>query len=92
MYKSKFQQCPSIFNDLYEIKPNIKYTLRTTGLIEPLCKTKQEQFKITYRAPHIWNKILAKYSNLQGVNNINCFQKLIKKSISKYKNLINDFF
>ena len=59
MLKCKNKACPKAFENLYNIKPKIKYQLkRSYALLEPFCKTKFSQLCKDYRNPHLWNTIV----------------------------------
>ena len=59
MFKCKENLSPSVFINLYNLKPKSKYELRDSKNIqEPFCKTKIDQFCISYRGPFLWNKIV----------------------------------
>ena len=79
MFKCKLKICPRIFYSLYTLKPQNKYTTRSYGhLFEPLCKTKFEQFRITYRAPHLWNKLLASKREITDLDNLPLYKEKVK--------------
>ena len=76
------KSCPVILNDLYKPKPSTKYRLRNDGvLLEPYNKTKSSDFCISYRGPHLWNKLLSNHEDV-----IQCDQFFLFKE--KLKNLI----
>ncbi|XP_057290307.1 uncharacterized protein LOC130612998 [Hydractinia symbiolongicarpus] len=55
MYKAKNNDTPEVFNNTFHISHN-KYTTRSAGqYYPPFRKTKNSQFSISYRGPHIWN-------------------------------------
>ena len=59
MHKCKNKACPKPFENLYKLKPKIKYQLkRSYALLEPFCKSKVSQLCKNYRSPHLWNTIV----------------------------------
>ena len=81
MYKCKNNLSPLISRDLYTVKPENKYTLRGEGnLFEPLCKKSSSQFCITFRGPHIWNKVILKNNkHIANYTNFSLFKHHLKK-------------
>ena len=54
MFKCKLKLSPPIFHNIYQLKPSNKYTLRSKDVVlEPKCKTKSDQFSISFRAPYL---------------------------------------
>jgi hypothetical protein len=84
VFKAKQKLCPLIFNDLYTLKSNNKYTLRDEGsLFEPTIHTAFSKFCINYRAPHLWNNIVLKEFNLRNILSLPLFKKEIKDFLTK---------
>ena len=93
MYKSKMEECPNIFHDIFKLKPQNKYSKRRKHILsEPFCKTKTEQFTVAYRGPHIWNKILTIDNDIGSIKSYPSFKKSIKRIILSNENLIHDIF
>ena len=68
MFKCKVNLAPQIFQYLFTLKPENKYTTRSAGtLIEPLCRTKLSQFSISFRGPHLWNKLVVQKTRVSDV-------------------------
>ena len=78
MFKCKLNISPKIFDNLFTFKPPNKYTLRTQFLVEPVIKTKIEEFCINFRGPHLWNKIICLCPHLSQTDNPFIFKKKIK--------------
>ena len=92
MYKCKDKLCPSIFNDIYMTKPKNKYSMRDNkSLYEPLCRTNLSQFCISYRGPHLWNKIVLPLFSSLNEYTYSTFTSKLKKNIFQIVN-INPFF
>ena len=58
MLKCKLGILPKIFQDLFTYKPHNQNLLKSQSLLEPIIKSKIEEFSICYRGPHLWNKII----------------------------------
>ena len=82
-YKSINKICPKAFYSLVKKKPPNKYQLRKEGLLfEPKCKTKFSQFGISYRAPHLWNALVANVKeDLSKIENFTLFQYKLKEYV-----------
>ena len=80
MFKCKLNISPKIFDNLFTFKPPNKYTLRRQFLVEPVIKTKIEEFCINFRRPHLWNKICL-CLDLSQIDNPSLFKKTIKPLI-----------
>ena len=94
MFKCKMKTCPQTFYGLYSLKPPNKYNTRSEGiLVEPLCRTKFEQFRILYRAPHLWNKLIWPKTNISSTKSFQCFKRKVKALIMKMNSeSIDSFF
>ena len=80
VYKSKYKTCPPSFLHLAREKPPTKYHLRSEGILyEPFCKTKQSQFSVNYRAPHLWNKLIIEKHNISHFSCLPLFQCKLKE-------------
>ena len=80
MLKCKIKMAPSIFHKIFSLKPPSKYLLRSIDtVLEPICKTKQEQFNICFHSPHLWNKIIIPHLNLRQAENLTFFLKRMSK-------------
>ena len=95
LFKCKLKTSPPIFHILYNEKPPNKYNMRSKGvLIEPLCKTKQASFRISFRAPYIWNKLVVPKFDSVRTESFSKFKidiiKLVKENSSKAN--IKDLF
>ena len=93
MYKCKIKECPSIFYDVYKLKPRNKYSTRSKKILaEPKCKTKTEQFVITYRAPHIWNEMLSINNEISNIETYFSLKKKVKEVILVNEKLLSNHF
>ena len=81
MFKCKIGQSPRIFHNLYTEKLSGKYNTRSKQLKEPIIKTKYEEFCISYRAPHIWNKITPLILENTEIDSLNVFKSKVKANI-----------
>ena len=78
-FNCKLKESPRIFHNIFTLKPPNKYTTRAHDVLnEPFCKTKYEQFRITYRAPHLWNKIVSS-TDVANLETLPLFKKKIKE-------------
>ena len=84
MYRCKLNLSPKIFNSLYTFKPPNKYTLRSKLLIEPVIKSKVEEFSLAFRGPHLWNKIIVVNPTLSVIEKFSLFKKEIKTYIFQF--------
>ena len=91
MFKCKLNISPKIFRNLFKIKPPNKYILRSQFLVEPLAKTKIEEFSISFRGPHLWNKIVALNPDLSEIEKPSLFKSKVKLHISS-SCVVNEFF
>ena len=84
MFKCKLNISPKVFRTLFTVKPPNKYTLRSQFLIEPLVKNKVEEFSISFRGPHLWNKIIIPMPNFLNfeIASLSLFKKNLKHHIS----------
>ena len=81
MFKCKLSICPKIFRNLFTFKPPNKYTLRSKFLEEPLIKSKIEEFSISLRGPHFWNKLIVLNTTLSKIESLPLFQSKIKSHL-----------
>ena len=84
MFKCKLSISPKIFLNLFTPKPLNKYVLRQRYLIEPMIKSKIEEFSIHYRGPHLWNNIVVHNTNLFELEVLSCFKNKIKNYIQSF--------
>lgn len=94
MYKCKNNLCPSIFNDIYVMKPKNKYTMRNNkSLYEPPCRTNFNKFCISYRGPYLWNKIIIPFFSSVDLNGYtySLFSSQLKRLLFLIENT-NPFF
>ena len=92
IFKTQRNLVPSIFHDAFTEKLT-KYSLKSSGsYLKPFKKSKLSQFSISYRGPHVWNKIILKDSRLKNVPNVNIFSSRLKKYITSSENNFFDFF
>ena len=93
MFNCKIGRAPSVFSDTYRRKPNNKYPLRS---IRTLCKPYYGriyfEFIISFRGPHIWNKILLKNLPNADIQSSSLFKTINKSTISTIVNLITKFY
>ena len=88
MFKCKIKACPHVFHSLYTLNPPNKYNTRSAEiLVEPLCRTKFEQFNISYRATHLWNKLVASNSEISNVKTFGCFRNKLKNLLLNIENI-----
>ena len=65
MYLCKNGNTVSIFKHIYTLKPINKYTTKSKNvLFNPLCMKNFAKCKLSYRGPHLWNKIIAPNNEL----------------------------
>ena len=83
MFKCKLDISPKIFLNLFTFRKN-KYTLRSQFLIEPPIKSKIEEFSISFRGPHLWNKIVIQTPTLSKIENLALFKNKIKTHLSSF--------
>lgn len=81
MFKCKIGLSPRIFHNLYTEKLSGKYNTRSKQLKEPIIKTKYEEFCISYRAPHLWNKITPLILESTEIYSLNVFKSKVKANI-----------
>ena len=80
MFKCREGTSPNIFHNLYTIKPRNKYNMRSEmTLVEPLKRTTLGQFDITFRGPHLWNKLLSTNLELTQIENFISFKIKLKE-------------
>jgi hypothetical protein len=92
MFKCKFKTSPPIFHDLFKLKPQNKYTMRSEGTLEtPLCRTTYSQFRISYRAPNLWNKLILPNNYLTTSESYSSFKNKVKLIFSSYKDIFEFF-
>ena len=84
MFKCKQSLSPKIFHDLFTFKPPNKYTLRSHFLVEPPVKSKIEEFSISYRGPHLWNKIIIINQALSNIGTLSLFKNKVKDFLSSF--------
>ena len=82
IFKCKLNISPKIFRMLFKFKPPNKYILRSQFLVEPSVKTKVEEFAISFRGPHLWNKIVALNPTLSEIEHPPSFKRMISDHIS----------
>ena len=92
MYKCKYNLNPPMFQDLYKIKQENKYTLRDSGcLFEPLCRTEFSKFSINYRGPFLWNKIAQGKFYFPDLPSFLPFKYRLKEEVCSIENLLTYF-
>ena len=92
MFRCKIKTTPQIFHKLFTLKPESKYELRGSGILkECLHRNKFSQFSISYRGPHLWNKIIAKEDISHDHTSLPIFRKKSKLVISKIENITQYF-
>jgi len=92
MYKCKRKIAPKIFHYLFTFKPENKYVSRYTGILfEPFHTRKFSDFTISFRGPHLWNKIIASEKNLCDHESFSLFKYEVKKYLLDIKDIL-DFF
>ena len=91
MFKCKLGISPKIFQDLFTYKPHNRNLLRSQFLLEPIIKSKIEEFSICYRGPHLWNKIIVQNQDLSKLDNLSSFKSKIKSYISSFC-IAKDYF
>ena len=70
--------------------------MRSKGVVlERKCKTKSDQFSISFRSPHLWNKLVANNPIFTQTEQFSSFEKMSKsiyqplKIFSSFSNLNN---
>ena len=91
MFKCKIGLSPRIFPHLYTEKQSGKYNTRSKQLKEPKIKSKYEEFSISYRAPHIWNKVTPLLLECTYIDSLPIFKNKIKAKI-KTLDAIDSYF
>jgi len=81
MFKCKIGLSPRIFQHLYTEKTSGKYNTRSKQLKKPIIKSKYEEFSISYRAPHIWNKITPLLLDNTDIDSFSIFKQKVKSKI-----------
>ena len=90
MYLCKNGNTPSIFKQIYTLKPINKYTTRSKNvLLKPLSKKNFAKFKLSYRRSHLWNKFIIPNNDLLEAVKIH-ISKIQLKKLSLH--LLIDFF
>ena len=90
--KCKYNLCPPIFKNLYNLRPENKYTLRDNGcLFEPLCRTDFDKFSVDYRGPFLWNKIVRGKFYFPELPSFLSFRYRLKKQIFSLENALTYF-
>ena len=93
MFKCKNETAPQSFHYLYTVKPQVKYGLRNSNqLVTPLVKRRYGQFKISYRAPHLWNNIVANKDHLHNIQSLPLFGINIKQILMNNLENIYQYF
>ena len=70
------------------MKPPNKYEMRSIGtVLEPKCKTKLDQFSISYRSPQLWNKLIVTKPNLTQIDKFSSFRNNVKKLLLANENI-----
>ena len=88
LFKCKIRTCPPIFFGLFTEKPQNKYNMRSKGtLIEPISKTKLERFSISFRAPHLWNKMICPSIESFQTESLSVFKTSVKKLVFEYEDI-----
>jgi hypothetical protein len=90
IYMWKNDLCPLVFKDLFILKPINKYNLRNNNFVnEPFCKTRFNQFCISYRAPYLWNRIVLPHFDLSTTFPV--FKNKLKNFILSIENIFEYF-
>jgi hypothetical protein len=90
VYMWKYDLSPLIFKDLFILKPLSKFNMRNNNYLnKPLCRTKFNQFCITYRAAHLWNKIILPNFGLPLTYSV--FKIKLKDLILSIENILEYF-
>ena len=80
MYLCKNGNTPSIFKQIYTLKPINKYTTRSKNvLLKPLSKKNFAKFKLSYRRSHLWNKFIIPNNDLLEAVKIHISKIRLKK-------------
>ena len=92
MFKCKLKLSPPIFHKIYQLKQPTKYTLRSKDVaLEPKCKTKLDQFNISFRSPYLWNKLIVNNSNFEQTEIFSSFRNNVKKLMFTTENILRFF-
>ena len=92
MFKCKNKTSPPIFHKVFQLKPTNKYTMRSTGtVLEPICKTKLDQFSISFRSPHLWNKLIVNNGHHIQTETFCSFLNIVKKALASIDNIFQFF-
>ena len=86
MFNCKSETAPLIFHNLLTIKPRNRYTIRATNMLrEVFCCRKFSEFKIPFRGPHLWNKLIVQ----NNTKNLIPFKRKLKDLIASKMLLIS---
>ena len=92
MFKCKMKISPPIFHKIFQLKQTNKYTLRSTGtVLEPIHRTKLEEFSISFRSPHIWNKLIVTNYHQTQTGTFSSFKNIIKNMLPSTDNILQFF-
>ena len=79
MFKCKEKIAPKVFHFLFTLKPENKYTTRSTGiLVHPFGKNKFSEFSISSRGPYLWNKLIASNVNFYNHDSFSIFKNNVR--------------
>ena len=80
MFKCKKKIAPPIFYNLFTLKPENKYNIRSRGKLTGLFyRKKHTRFNIDYRGLHLWNEL--GHDNFRTLDSLPLFRKKMKEFI-----------
>lgn len=86
-FNCKNQTVSLILQNLFTIKPRDKYAITATNmLLESLCQRKFSKLKISFRGPHLRNKLITPNAELSNMKNLTPFHKKLEDMIVSIQN------
>ena len=93
MFTCKTDIKPSVFSDIYRLKPINKDLRRPIGILsKPYYQGKCFEFIISFCESHIWNKVLAKKPSIADIQSPSLFKTIINTTTFNTVNLKTEFY
>ena len=86
-YKSKNKLAPTIFQEKFRIYKHKYQSRRTQNFYLPEAKSKNSEFKISYRGPYLWNNVLSKEQKM--LTSVHTLKTSIQKQLHNNNNELN---
>ena len=83
---------PPMFHNIFKLKQPNKYVMRSTGagtVLEPKCKTRSDQFNVTFCSPYLWTKLIVRNSDFTQTELVSSFRKNVKRFCQPLKTFFN---